>query len=83
MRTHGVTHDDPDNCFGCRLRTINLKPDRFTPHFNHSVGRYVTSKIAYLDELHRASDRQSSITGIDADYQPVDLPDKRPPDAAA
>lgn len=24
--THGVTHWDPESCYGCRLKTVNLAP---------------------------------------------------------
>ena len=28
-RTHGVTHYDPDNCFGCHVQTIQYSPSCF------------------------------------------------------
>jgi len=77
IRTHG-NPNHPSNCFGCRILTVNLHQDRFQPHFNHAVGKAVTNRREYLDELKRASDKQSETTGIDADYQPVDLNDRRP-----
>lgn len=27
QRTHGVTHYDPENCFGCRVRTVSISAD--------------------------------------------------------
>lgn len=78
MITHGHDHFTPDTCFGCRIKTIAVRMDHFTPHYNHSVGKYVRSDRDYRDALRRASDTQSAVTGIDADYQPVDLLDRPP-----
>jgi len=78
MLTHGHTHYTPDTCFGCRIRTIALHPSTFQAHYNWSVGKWVNNRREYTDELKRASDAQSLATGIDADYQPVDLLDRPP-----
>ena len=48
----------------------------FQPHFNHSVGEYVTSKQDFMDVLKRKSD-EASTTGVEHNYQYVDPADTR------
>ena len=43
----------------------------FQPHFNHSVGKYVSSARDFTDQLKRAGDEQSERTGITHSYVPV------------
>lgn len=38
---------------------FNVK-DGFQPHFNHSIGQYVTSKQQFLDGLKRGGDKAGS-----------------------
>lgn len=69
-RTHGVTHFSPDGCFGCKVLTIQLSTDPFTPHYNWSVGQHVNTRQEFEDALRRCSDANSEIVGLDHDYQP-------------
>lgn len=48
----------------------------FQPHFNYSVGEYVTSRQDFADKLHRKGDAMSERLGIDHDYQPHDHGDR-------
>lgn len=43
------------------------------PHYNHSVGRYVRTRGEFLDALRSASEKQSERTGVEHNYQPVEL----------
>lgn len=85
IKTHGNTHWDPDTCYGCKLSTLQLSPTpAFAPHFNHAVGKYVTSDRHFRDELSRASERASETLGIDHNFEaryPGDIP--APPHSGA
>lgn len=48
-----------------------IKP--FTPHYNHSVGKYVRTAGEFKSELTRASDAHSERTGIDHDFRPIEM----------
>lgn len=50
---------------------------QFQPHFNHSVGQYVNTKAEFVDQLKRAGDRQSEITGISHEYVMKDVTDHK------
>lgn len=85
IRTHGVTHYDPDACFGCKLLSVQFGEPTFEPHFNHSVGRYVTSWGDFNEALRRSGDVQSERTGIHSQYEaihPSDLISSPPPVSA-
>lgn len=41
-------------------------------HYNHSVGKPISSMRQFKDELKRSSDRASERTGITHDFQPAD-----------
>lgn len=71
MRTHGVTHWQPDTCFGCRVTTVAFPATNptFEPHYNWSVGRYVTTRQDFEDALKRCAEDNSVATGIDHDYE--------------
>lgn len=70
MRTHGITHWDPDNCTGCRYKTLNLRPTAaFQPHFNYSVGQYVNTETEFKSVLSRCADENSLKTGTDHVYE--------------
>lgn len=47
-------------------------PRLFVPHFNHSVGRYVTSDADFRDALKQASEQAYDNTGIEHNYVPVE-----------
>lgn len=49
----------------------------FEPHFNASVGRYVSSEREFRAELSRASEAMSQRTGMDHNYVPLEGPDAR------
>lgn len=42
------------------------------PHFNQTVGKYITNQRQFRDELKRSSEQYSLRTGIDADFRPID-----------
>lgn len=44
----------------------------FHGHFNHSVGRYVSSDADFRSALSEASDKESARTGVDHSYKPID-----------
>jgi hypothetical protein len=46
-------------------------------HYNHSVGKPISSHRQYADELKRLSEQQTERTGIPHNYVPVDLSDTR------
>jgi len=69
IRTHYGQHGQ--DCFGCRVRTVQLAPSRaFQPHYNHAVGQYVSTDSEFRDALKRCSDRSTAETGIPHDFQP-------------
>ncbi len=72
MRTHGVTHWAPESCPGCRYKTVMFPASNptFEPHFNHAVGRYVTSDRDFRDALKQCAERNSVATGMDHNYEP-------------
>lgn len=82
IRTHGVTHFDPSSCFGCKLQTIYLSPPAFQPHYNYSVGKWVNSDKEFRDELKRAAEANSIITGTYHNYEPRYPGDTQPLQAA-
>jgi hypothetical protein len=45
-------------------------------HFNNSVGQFVTGKHNFRDVLKRQSEIQTIRTGIEHNYEPVDLRDQ-------
>jgi hypothetical protein len=71
-RTHGITHYTPDTCFGCRVKTVGFPATNptFVPHFNHAVGRYVTSDRDFRDALKVCAEVNSVATGMDHCYEP-------------
>jgi hypothetical protein len=73
IRTHGITHFNPDTCFGCRVRTLQLAPTTaFQPHFNYSVGSYVRTESEFKSMLRRRADENSIATGTTHTYEMVD-----------
>lgn len=70
MRTHGVTHWDPDNCRGCHYKTIQLRSTTaFQPHFNYSVGRYVSTEYEFTQALKRSAEANTLATGTEHNYE--------------
>lgn len=49
----------------------------FQPHFNYSIGEYVTSRADFNDKLRAKSDAMSERLGFTTNYQPVDPADQR------
>jgi hypothetical protein len=70
VKTHGVTHWDPDTCYGCRIKTIQFSTPAFIPHYSHAIGRYVSSDQDFRDGLKEAAERNSLTTGVEHDYEP-------------
>lgn len=50
-------------------------PVAFQPHFNVSVGRFVSSERDFNESLKELSDKQSERTGIAHNYVPADISD--------
>ena len=48
----------------------------FVPHFNPSVGKYVSSQRQFNDELKVLSDEQTLRTGIPHNYVPTEMGDR-------
>lgn len=46
------------------------------PHFNHSVGRYVSNETKFSDALKEKAEEATAKTGIPHDYKPVDIRDR-------
>ena len=58
-------------CYACKLKTLQLQPTTaFQPHYNFTVGTYVSTDAQFRDELKRCADRNSESTGLYHDYQP-------------
>jgi hypothetical protein len=49
-------------------------------HWNHSVGKPVSSMRQFKDDLARASERQSEVTGMEHRYVPVDMSEVKAPE---
>jgi hypothetical protein len=71
VRTHDGSHG-PD-CFGCKIRMVNLHVPAFRPHFNHAVGRYVSSSRDFDEALARGAEEQNtSYSRLDpGDYESI------------
>lgn len=69
-------------CSGCGSieplrRVLGFAHKRSMPeHFNHAVGRPVSSERQFADDLKRASERATIETGIEHNYKPVEWGDK-------
>lgn len=48
----------------------------FQPHFNHAVGKYVSSQAQFNNELKVLGDKQTTQTGIPHSYVPVEIGDR-------
>lgn len=48
-RTHGVTHWDPDDCFGCRCQTIGVQPSAFITRRPQVAGQIKQEKTLVKD----------------------------------
>lgn len=46
------------------------------PHFNSSVGKYVSNDNQFKDELKRKSEEATLRTGVEHNYQPIDIADR-------
>ena len=78
IRTHGVTHFDPSDCFGCRLTTIRFGRPAFEPHFNWAVGQYVRNESEFKEALKACAEANSIATGTDHHYEPRDMREVEP-----
>jgi hypothetical protein len=58
----------PD-CFGCKVRTLTLRTTAFQPHFNYSVGSYVTTEQQFKDALNRRAEENTIQTGTYHNYE--------------
>jgi hypothetical protein len=47
----------------------------FQPHFNQTLGHHVNNAAEFKDGLKRASEEATLKTGMEHDFQPVDLAD--------
>lgn len=71
-----LTEPYPCPCGGLKKRHFGFQVGRsFTPHFNHSVGRYVSNERQFKDALSQASDHASETTGTEHRYVPMPLGD--------
>lgn len=63
---------------GCRLqRKVSFSFHRSMPeHYNSAVGEFVSGKHSFRDALKRKSEEQTLRTGIEHNYEPVDLRDQ-------
>lgn len=72
--------DTPD-CPGTFKRVFSFSaPDMFEPHWNASVGKYVTSKSELKSELARASEAATARTGVEHNFSLIDTHDADPAD---
>lgn len=46
-------------------------------HYNQSIGAYVTSERQFRDELKRGAELETLRTGIEHNYEPVDMSDTK------
>jgi hypothetical protein len=57
-------------CFGCKVKTLQLRPTTaFRPHFNYSVGRYVTTEHEFRETLRRRAEENTIATGTEHQYE--------------
>jgi hypothetical protein len=49
-KTHGVTHFDPDTCFGCRIQTVQVAPSA-TPSRSPGIQSHKQAERALDDDL--------------------------------
>jgi len=68
MIPHLCTHSP--SCFGCKVKTLHLRSPAFAPHYNYTVGKYVSTDAEFRDELKRASEANSEQTGLYHNYEP-------------
>lgn len=52
------------------------QPRMFEPHFNTTVGRYVTSQADFNNALKEAGAAQEARTGIATNYVPIEAGDR-------
>lgn len=60
--------------FSCSIRTAG---GSFQPHFNNTVGAYVSSWSEFCSKLERRSEDNTRLTGIDHSYTPIAASDMR------
>ena len=65
---------------GSVLRRVWTPPavHLYQPHYNYSVGRYVSSDKEFRDALKQGSEDMSRQMGMDVNYEKVDLGDTQP-----
>ena len=74
------TFEDSDVCVPClhclvymrKVLGVNVIHTSIEPHYNSSVGAYVTSMSDLSDRMKIASDAATERTGIPHDFRPVD-----------
>jgi len=60
----------PPDCFGCKIKTLQLRSrTAFQPHFNYSVGAYVTTEQQFKDTLARRAEENTIQTGTYHNYE--------------
>lgn len=57
-----------------RKYSISIRPS-MQPHFNHTVGKPISSMSEFRDELKRSSERETLRTGIECNYVPIEAAD--------
>lgn len=79
FRPIGAHLDKPcQSCGGLLLRRASFQFRRgMAPHFNQSTGTYVSSQREFNDGLKRASEAATLRTGMDHNFQPVDVTDMK------
>ena len=71
--TYGLDVCLVDGCLGALKRVYSISFTRpFAEHFNHTVGKPVSSQQQFADELKRASEEASLRTGVEHRYVPTD-----------
>jgi hypothetical protein len=81
---HSSLRDSPvgepcDLCSGLLRRSYSFTfPTPFTPHYNQSIGRHVSSRRQFQDEVHRMNEYNTARTGIEHNARVVDFQDLAP-----
>ena len=67
MKPHTCTGP---SCFTCRIKTISIRNrTAFQPHYNTSVGSYVTTEQQFKDQLKLRAEENSLATGTYHEYE--------------
>lgn len=87
VRTDSTERADNLGACGCgsvMLRdwaAVQVSPQTFKPHFNHSVGMHVDSARAFDDALKQRAEENTAATGVEHSYAPIYPGDMQRPTA--